>query len=49
LTALAYLWRRDQRELLAEMIACNVKAVVIKVAALGNLFTNEIFSWCDFV
>jgi len=38
LTSLAYLWRRDQRELLAEMIACKLKAVVIKVAALGNFF-----------
>jgi len=43
LTSLAYLWRRDQRELLAEMIACNLKAIIIKVAALGILFINEMF------
>ncbi|KAI5726697.1 hypothetical protein M8J76_007020 [Diaphorina citri] len=33
--ALAYLWRRDQEELLQEMIDCNIKAIVVKVAALG--------------
>jgi len=38
LTCLGYLWRRDQQELLAEMIACKLKAIVIKVAALGNFF-----------
>jgi len=32
---LSYLWRRDQRELLQEMIDCNIEAIVIKVAALG--------------
>ncbi|XP_077998051.1 uncharacterized protein LOC144451142 [Glandiceps talaboti] len=35
LTSLSYLWRRSQQELLLEMIACQVKAIVIKVAALG--------------
>ncbi|XP_075233118.1 uncharacterized protein LOC142331244 isoform X2 [Lycorma delicatula] len=35
LIALAYLWRRDQAELLQEMIDCNIDAVIIKVAALG--------------
>ncbi|CAH0393653.1 unnamed protein product [Bemisia tabaci] len=35
LVSLAYLWRRDQSELLQEMIDCNVKAIIIKVAALG--------------
>ncbi|XP_039293188.1 diphthine--ammonia ligase [Nilaparvata lugens] len=35
LVALAYLWRRDQAELLQEMIDCSVEAVIIKVAALG--------------
>ncbi|XP_002731447.1 uncharacterized protein LOC100368513 [Saccoglossus kowalevskii] len=35
LTAVSYLWRRNQQELLLEMIACNVKAIIIKVAALG--------------
>lgn len=33
--ALAYLWRRDQEELLQEMIDCNIKAIIVKVAALG--------------
>lgn len=33
--SLAYLWRRDQGELLQEMIDGGVEAVVIKVAALG--------------
>lgn len=35
LVALAYLWRRDQGELLQEMIDCHIEAIVIKVAALG--------------
>lgn len=35
LVALAYLWRRDQGELLQEMIDCQIEAIVIKVAALG--------------
>ncbi|KAJ8919563.1 hypothetical protein NQ315_002185 [Exocentrus adspersus] len=35
LVSLAYLWRRDQEELLDEMIRCEVDAIVIKVAALG--------------
>ncbi|KAJ4429968.1 hypothetical protein ANN_22172, partial [Periplaneta americana] len=35
LVALAYLWRRDQGELLQEMIECHIEAIVIKVAALG--------------
>lgn len=35
LVSLAYLWRRDQGELLQEMIDGGVEAVVIKVAALG--------------
>ncbi|XP_018564791.1 diphthine--ammonia ligase [Anoplophora glabripennis] len=35
LTPLAYLWRRNQEELLDEMIKCEVDAIVIKVAALG--------------
>ncbi|PSN32554.1 hypothetical protein C0J52_21699 [Blattella germanica] len=35
LVALAYLWRRDQAELLQEMIDCHIEAIVIKVAALG--------------
>ena len=36
LTSLAYLWRRDQKDLLDEMIQCDVKAILIKVATLGN-------------
>ncbi|XP_065095413.1 uncharacterized protein LOC135717338 [Ochlerotatus camptorhynchus] len=35
LISLAYLWRRDQTELLQEMIECQVYAIIIKVAALG--------------
>uniref|UniRef100_A0A8D9A2R8 Diphthine--ammonia ligase n=1 Tax=Cacopsylla melanoneura TaxID=428564 RepID=A0A8D9A2R8_9HEMI len=35
IVALAYLWRRDQEELLQEMIDSNIKAIVVKVAALG--------------
>ncbi|XP_052270869.1 uncharacterized protein LOC127871748 isoform X1 [Dreissena polymorpha] len=35
LTPLAFLWRRDQEELLDEMIRCKLKAILIKVAAMG--------------
>ncbi|XP_013406598.1 diphthine--ammonia ligase [Lingula anatina] len=35
LTSLGYLWRRDQKELLQEMIGCKIKAQIIKVATLG--------------
>ncbi|KAJ3330203.1 ATP binding domain 4 [Blyttiomyces sp. JEL0837] len=35
LTCLAYLWRRDQSELLQEMIDCQLHAVLIKVASIG--------------
>ena len=35
LTPLGYLWRRDQEELLDEMIQCGIKAIIIKVATLG--------------
>lgn len=35
LISLAYLWRRDQTELLQEMIDSQVCAIIIKVAALG--------------
>lgn len=31
LKALAYLWRRDQAELLQEMIDCHIDAIIIKV------------------
>lgn len=35
LVPLAYLWRRDQTELLQEMIDCQVHSILIKVATLG--------------
>ncbi|XP_072896198.1 diphthine--ammonia ligase isoform X1 [Hemitrygon akajei] len=35
LQPLAYLWRRNQEDLLREMILSNVEAVIIKVAAFG--------------
>merc|ERR1719402_1465679 len=35
LTSLAYLWRRDQAELLREMIDVGMKCVLVKVACLG--------------
>lgn len=34
LSSLAYLWRRDQTELLGEMISSGVEAILIKVAAM---------------
>ena len=43
LTALAYLWRRNQEELLDEMIKCGVNAILIKVAALGMFTANRIW------
>ncbi|XP_059481869.1 uncharacterized protein LOC132200428 [Neocloeon triangulifer] len=35
LVCLAFLWQRDQAELLAEMVASGVQAILVKVAALG--------------
>lgn len=35
LTSLAYMWRRDQTELLAEMIENGLTAMIIKVACIG--------------
>uniref|UniRef100_T1DCB2 Diphthine--ammonia ligase n=1 Tax=Cupiennius salei TaxID=6928 RepID=T1DCB2_CUPSA len=35
LKMLAYLWHREQAELLKEMIDCKMHAIIIKVAALG--------------
>ncbi|KAI8971646.1 ATP-binding domain-containing protein 4 [Mycotypha africana] len=35
LTSLAYLWERDQKELLFEMANAEVNAVLIKIAAIG--------------
>lgn len=37
LVVLAYLWRRDQAELLSEMIRTEIKSIIIKVAAMGLL------------
>jgi diphthine-ammonia ligase len=35
LTPLCYLWQRDQRELLSEMIDAGMDAIIIKVAGIG--------------
>ena len=35
LTVLAFLWQRDQAELLAEMVSVGLEAVLVKVACLG--------------
>ena len=35
LTSLAYLWQRDQEELMGEMCSTNMDARIIKVAAIG--------------
>ncbi|KAI0068768.1 hypothetical protein BV25DRAFT_1986338 [Artomyces pyxidatus] len=35
LTPLCYLWQRDQAELLSEMIAAGMEAILIKVAGIG--------------
>ncbi|KAH7098257.1 adenine nucleotide alpha hydrolases-like protein [Auriculariales sp. MPI-PUGE-AT-0066] len=35
LTPLCYLWRRDQRELLKEMIDAGMESILIKVAGIG--------------
>ena len=37
LTSLAYLWRRDQAQLLDEMIVSGISAIIIKVASIGEL------------
>lgn len=36
LISLAYLWRRDQTELLQEMIDCQVHAIIIKVSTRNS-------------
>ena len=36
LVSLAYLWQRDQADLLQEMINAGVKAILIKVASMGG-------------
>ena len=35
LTPLAYLWQRDQSELLQEMVLAGMESVLVKVACLG--------------
>ena len=35
MVSLGYLWRRDQSELLSEMIEAKVEAILVKVATLG--------------
>lgn len=35
LTPLCYLWQRDQKELLEEMINAGLEAILIKVAGIG--------------
>lgn len=48
LTSLAYLWRRDQEELLKEMIDSQLTAVLIKVASLGkkiSIFIMQLHFW----
>ena len=35
LTVFAYLWQRDQRELLDEMIQAGMNSILIKVAGIG--------------
>jgi diphthine-ammonia ligase len=35
LTTLAYLWQRDQSELLDEMVGAGMEAILIKVAGIG--------------
>ncbi|XP_010842492.1 PREDICTED: diphthine--ammonia ligase isoform X1 [Bison bison bison] len=43
LQPLAYLWQRNQEDLLQEMISSNIQAIIIKVAALAELW-HVIFS-----
>jgi diphthine-ammonia ligase len=43
LTCLAYLWQRNQKELLAEMINAGLTAVVIKVAAIGMFLPVHLY------
>lgn len=35
LRSVAYLWRRNQNDLLEEMIGANMEAIIIKVASIG--------------
>lgn len=47
LISLAYLWERDQLELLDEMITSDIHAVLIKIACIGriNNFTPQTVSY----
>ncbi|KAG5513961.1 hypothetical protein PMAC_000583 [Pneumocystis sp. 'macacae'] len=40
LACLAYLWKRNQKDLLEEMISQNLHAIIIKVSSLGNKIYN---------
>lgn len=42
LISLAYLWRRDQTELLQEMIDCQVHAIIIKVSSRCHLVRPQV-------
>lgn len=42
LISLAYLWRRDQAELLQEMIDCQLDAILIKVSS-GAIDLDDFF------
>ena len=44
LVSLSYLWRREQAELLKEMIDNGVTAIVIKVASMGKYIAHCILS-----
>ena len=35
LTPIAYLWERDQKDLLGEMVAAEMESVLVKVAGAG--------------
>lgn len=35
LTSLGYLWRRDQEELLDDMVESGIEAIIVKVASIG--------------
>ena len=41
LISLAYLWRRDQKELLQEMIDSRLHAIIIKVSCDNRMITNQ--------
>ena len=36
LSSLAYLWRRDQTQLLTDMTAAGLSAILVKVASIGG-------------